>query len=234
MGTAPLVGVAFILLAAWLAAAILLGGGRLPALRHVNTTSVWHVLVWLLLFCYPTVSRQTLETFNCVDFRDAKLLFADPRITCYEDENWRVWAVLSSFGVLLYCIGIPLFLYLAARAYHDAADSRVQRVTLLCESYDQRFWYFESLDMVRKFLQVSAVAVVAPNTKLQLWFGLMIALLGVLVFAVCAPYSDSVCSRAQLAALTSIALTYAAATVFFEEPSSAARQAPLSIGSLDE
>ena len=119
-----------------------------------------------------------------------------------------------------------------ARSYHACIDSRSQRVSLLVDSYQGRFWYWESVDLLRKFMQASVVSVVSPNTRVQIWFGLVIAVSAAVVFAAATPYRDAVCRKVQLAALLQVAFTYTAAMLFFEDPSQEA--ALLGFGGLDE
>ena len=82
----------------------------------------------------------------------------------------------------------------------------------------QECWDYESIDLLRKFLLASVVLVVAPNTKMQLWFGLAA---GTAAFTLCLklePYRSPLCQRLQLAALLQVLFTYMAATVFYTDP----------------
>ena len=89
------------------------------------------------------------------------------------------------------------------------------RIPLLCA---QECWYFESIDLLRKFLLASVVLVVAPNTKVQLWFGLVAAMVAVLVCGKLEPYRSLFCQRLQFAALLQVLFTYMTANVFYSDP----------------
>ena len=78
-------------------------------------------------------------------------------------------------------------MFMAARKYLTCNDMRAKRVTFLVKSYETRFWYFESIDMLRKFLLASMVVVVAPNSRVQLWFGLLASVCFAIVYVRCGP-----------------------------------------------
>ena len=87
--------------------------------------------------------------FDCIRVRDLYLMRQDPRLECYTAE-WRAWAVVAVMSILLYCVGIPFFLYLIARQYtlfggnlERARWWRI-RASLLLASYRSQFWWFES------------------------------------------------------------------------------------------
>jgi len=67
-------------------------------------------------------------------------------------------------------------------------------------------------------LLTSVVVLVAPHTKLQLYFGQLVALIAFAVLLRCEPYRASVCGHIQLLAQLSIVLAYMMANVFFLTP----------------
>ena len=110
---------------------------------------------------------------TCVAVGGVDVLRADPSVRCY-DAAWRSLAVLGGLGTAVYACGFPLLCYLLTRAAHrkaattdvagreaslgresvdvgeDGGRRSVQRVRLLVRSYDARFWYWESLEVLRK------------------------------------------------------------------------------------
>ena len=63
--------------------------------------------MWLLLF--PSVTRKALQTFDCIELLGETYLRADPAINCSGDDWWFM-AVLSSVGVFVTCILVPIAL----------------------------------------------------------------------------------------------------------------------------
>ena len=97
------------------------------------------------------------------------------------------------------------------------AGESMGRAMLLLRSYDEEFWYWESLEMVRKWLLTCVVLVVVPyDSLLQVYFGLLVCVVSVLLVAVHQPYSDPLCGRVQLLALAQLTFTYMSGMIFFD------------------
>ena len=78
--------------------------------------------------------------------------------------------------------------------------------------------FFESVEMLRKFLLTSVVLVVAPNTRIQLWCGLVTSIAFLLLTNTLRPYRDPLPALVQTLALLQVAFNYASANLFFTDP----------------
>jgi hypothetical protein len=224
-----------------------------PAVANVN--------IWILLFLYPSLCRTTLSVFQCTplfvgptdnlplpskpdtQFPHGQhpavkhLLFSDPVIECYTPE-WTVCALLAVVGIVVYCIGAPLLFLLLTAKYR--ADPKVRpRISLLLVSYghsDGSVWFYESVDMLRKLLLTSVVLIVEPDTRVQLWFGLIVSMSFASMTIALKPYRDQIPGMIQVAAQLQVAFTYAAAMLFSHseaaEAGSSTHQHSLSFGVL--
>ena len=74
-------------------------------------------------------------------------------------------------------------------------------------------------------LLASVVLVVHPNTRLQLWFGSVIAASALACTIQMEPYQSIHCQRAQIIAQLQILFTYLSAQVYFQDPDVASREA---------
>jgi len=176
----------------------------------------WTLLIWLLLLEYPLLCRTTLSTFDCVSVNSESLLRSDVRVSC-DSASWRGWASLSGVFILVYCLGLPLVFLMAAYRSQESADSLgQQKVSLLVASYRDGVWFWEGLELVRKFILTSVILQVFPGSKLQIWFGAAVCMMSLVYHVARQPYAKRKPQRAQSAALTQLALTYLAALVFFE------------------
>ena len=180
--------------------------------HDLNTHALWSLTVWTLLLLYPSLCRATLEPFNCVELRASSFMASDTSIECDSDE-WRAIAALSIIGIIVYVVGAPVGLWLAARRYHGCTDARVQRVALLVTSYTHECWYFEAVDLVRKLILASLVLLVWPGTRLQILFGLLSSGFFFAMLIAWQPYRDHFCGYVQIAAQAQVFFTYATATV---------------------
>ena len=162
----PFIGSAFIFLIALL---VIMMRRRhrdakaLGALLVSPTSCSLHI--WMLLLFYPMLCRDALGPLNCVDVRGYYFLRSDQSEEC-NSATWSAWVVLSIIFILLYCAGIPVGLWWASSQQFKPARAEWwrPRVSLLRASYTDQFWWFESLDLLRKFALASLVVHVAPTT----------------------------------------------------------------------
>ena len=87
---------------------------------------------------------------SCTPLRDQFLLRSDVDVVCYS-SSWFVWAGVALIFVLVYCFGVPVAAYTAARTYHTKRGVQRQRVMMLLSNYKPNFWWYESLDLLRKW-----------------------------------------------------------------------------------
>ena len=163
----------------------------------LGSVQMWTLMTWLLLLLYPMLSRWSLAMFDCVHVGDDAFLRADPSETCYSPV-WKAWLPFAICGLLLYALGLPVLAWRVA-ASSRLNKSRQSRVQLLLSSYQPRHWYFESLDLLRKLLLTSVILIAFPNTRIQLWLGLMASSISVIVYSKVEPYRSS---SAQLVSIT--------------------------------
>ena len=62
----------------------------------------------------------------------------------------------------------------------------------------------ESLDLIRKLLLTSTVLLVAPGTKWQLWFGVVVSASTSLIYLKLEPYRNNFCGILQMATILQI------------------------------
>ena len=184
---------------------------------------VFNVHIWILLLLYPSLCRVTLATFSCVpllaaDGSTSYRLFDDPTIECYTDaDGWLGWALLAAVGIAVYCVGTPLAMLWLTYRHRESPEGRA-RVGMLLASYTPTCWFFESVEMLRKFLLTSVVLIVAPNTRIQLWFGLVVSFAFAILTNTLRPYRDPLPAVVQTLALLQVAFDYASANLFFTDP----------------
>ena len=197
--------------------------------------------LWLLLLVYPSLANTTLIPFDCVTVGEQRLLRASPTEAC-DDDRWYTLAALGGIGTAVYSFGFPLFCFLVARAGRHApvgeaveepsgapgkqgappaasgkAVRRAERARLVLRSYTAEHWYWESLDIFRKYLLTSVVLVVAHNTLLQVYVGLLVCVVASLLLARHQPYADPICGTLQMLCLTQLTFTYMSGMLFFDD-----------------
>lgn len=142
-------------------------------------------------------------------------LAADQSEQCYT-SRWYAWVGLSAVFVLLYCLGIPIAAWLASRRQLRPAHAGwwKPRVRLLLASYTDELWWFESLDLVRKFVLASLITKIDPGSRVQLWFGGFFSCVSALLYLRLAPYRKPMAMQLQMCCLLQVLATYLAANIF--------------------
>ena len=116
-------------------------------------------------------------------------------------------------------------------ARNEAAESRAVRMyhsrqaQLLLKSYQPAYWYWESLEVLRKYFLTSAVLVIKPDSSVQIYLGLMACLTFALLVVACQPYADPIAGRVQMLALTQLCFTYMSGMLFFDDGDGSAMEA---------
>ena len=208
-----------------------------PGLKKAwNTPPVYKLLTWTALIMYPSISRKTLSIFDCVyagredeqgvDLgADIFLLREDPVYPegqCFT-TRWWIWVSVASVGLLFYCLGLPLgALYLASRYHYHGKHSDFdkderERVTLLVSTYEERYWYCESLSLLHRFFFTGLIHLTWPETRVQIWVGVLASLFVYVNFQLSLPYHFDLCDTVQSAAFLQILLTYISAFLFFDD-----------------
>ena len=240
----PIAGAIVVLLVALLAAACRLPQRERGVIAVMIRPETCTMQLWMLLLLYPSLAKASVTPYDCVEVGGERLLRADPSVTC-DDNAWRAIATLGAIGTLVYSLGFPLLCLFVARAAHrahsDAAhpddasaspgnassrsskhqgfvqkERRFARAKLLLQSYKAELWYWESLEMLRKYVLTSVVLVAAPDSLQQVFLGLLMCMAFVILLANRQPYESQLCGRLQLLALTQLTFTYMAGMLFFD------------------
>ena len=97
------------------------------------------------------------------------------------------------------------------------ADKRLGRAWLLLKSYRAEFWWWESLEVLRKYFLTSVVLVVAQLTLLQVYLGTLACVVSLVLVARHQPYADPLCGQVQMLVLAQLAFTYMSGMLFFDD-----------------
>ena len=122
----------------------------------------------VLFLSLPVSSTTILRTFHCLRFEDGtgSYLHADLYINCESKMNKQM-QVFAGFMLIVFPIGTPLFYFLALYRVREkinpqsissefaayakrAADASLAPLRPLFSMYRPAFWYFESIDVVRR------------------------------------------------------------------------------------
>eukprot|EP00644_Phytophthora_capsici_P002327 jgi/Phyca11/114976/e_gw1.27.140.1 len=98
---------------------------------------------WMAVFLYPSVSKTILTIYNCQEVGDVFYLVADRRLVCY-NEQWAIFGMIASIGVVVWVVGIPLFFGLLIWIAQDrGVAARVYLLTKNSMSAQRQKWLNE-------------------------------------------------------------------------------------------
>jgi len=86
----------------------------------------------------------------------------------------------------------------------------MDRIGFLCDAYKMEFWYFEILEMARKFVRTGLIVFLYPGSPEQLTIGLLLSMLALTFFLKSKPYVQKSVDNMQ-----SISLGTQAATLMY-------------------
>ena len=158
---------------------------RAVAIRFCLTASVW-----ILYACYPSLSQYIIGTIpypsisciplNCYNTSDGSkcdwYLKADLSVHChsFSQYKWRICQILLFLPIFL-----PLFLlFLLYMKRRDTNRQHVSRgpfvtavydsITFLHSNYDEKFWFWEVVEMARKLILTSGLLFFTNDSSTEL------------------------------------------------------------------
>ncbi|CAE7779863.1 lgals3bpa [Symbiodinium sp. CCMP2592] len=127
-------------------------------------------VIWLTqLALWPELMSQFLQMVRCISVREdgqesavtVQRLHAHPDVVCWQEEHWTLFAIGVS-GLVLWCFGIPLALFLRIWALTDRQEPENRRLFgYFIEGLEPRFWYWE---LVVKRLDIGLMLLIASTS----------------------------------------------------------------------
>jgi len=154
------------------------------------------VLVSLFVL-YPKVTLVAFEGFPCYEFvvsstETRHFLRADVGIDCDSDE-WEQVALLAWAAIVLYPIGMWVATAVMLRtASHSIANGKKtafsSAISFVYQEYNVTTYWWELMEMLRKFLLVGVMVLVEPGTLLQISIGTIFCAVYLLIQLQARPY----------------------------------------------
>merc|ERR1712093_344504 len=160
-------------------------GAHRYTVREVNSRCTQLVLS-VVFMLYPGIGTRVFRTFKCKKIGDAWWLTADLSVKCWEGEHAHV-VVLMGVCTVVYVVGVPiacaLVLWRNQKLIRDPKQRASKRGQVfeddygsLFTSYANSYWYFESIEMLKKMALAGGLVLVAPGSSVQVLVGILVAL----------------------------------------------------------
>jgi len=149
-----------------------------------------------------------LKLFVCEEVEGVHYMTSDYRLQC-SGEEYATYSLIASLGILVYPIGCPLlYWFILKRHEHKLHSSKecLARYGFVYERYEPDYYWWEVVEMIRKFLLTGVILFLAPGSIAQLAMALLIASYFMAAHVKCEPFSNPEENHLQSVSLISTVL----------------------------
>jgi len=179
----------------------------------------WKKMMLLLFFIYPGTTQIMLAQFKCLEVEGKHYLEADLSLECY-NQDWAFHAVVAGCGVLIYTMGVPLFIYtLLTRNRYKLYSSRKfhARYSFVYVRFESQYYFYELCEMTRKVALGGLVMFIASGTMFQICSAILFAVIFLVMHIKLQPFKQDIDDDIQSVALISTFLTLISAILLRAE-----------------
>jgi len=199
----------------------------------------FEILLVFFFLVYPTSCRIIFQTFQCEVIDGRSYIVEDHSTLCDDSTERMSYVVYAAVMVFVFPIGVPIWFFVLLYRKRDILsaenddkginsseeeDTETENITdsgkfakpkelnFLYRSYKPMYYYFETLEMMRKLIQTSLIVFFTrPGTDLQTGISLQLAFIFGLHLSIYNPYAYD--SDTHLAVLSQVFLGIAAVTI---------------------
>jgi hypothetical protein len=159
-------------------------------LGRVSEVVVGNMLL-IVYFIYPYCCQLIFSTFMCREIDGVSYLQEDLAVRCDSEdhEKAKVWAWVM---VALFPVGVPLLLFGMLYPHRDhiliGATHNIWYLRFFFDEYDVAFFYWESVESIRKCVLMGFSSLFKPGTIMQLVMVMVITVLYICVITRTQPY----------------------------------------------
>jgi len=150
---------------------------------------------YIAFLVYPSLCQTAFLGFDCRWVEGSRFLSSDFSINC-DSGPYTVFFVLNIFFVLGFVLGLPagyaylLITHRTAFLSEDTSDVTEGRFHFLVKDYRNDVFYYELFLVVRKMILIGFLSLVAKESIVQLYIGLLLALYFFVSLAWTKPYKS--------------------------------------------
>ncbi len=171
-------------------------------LKHADSKSTIRQAVGFLLpltyLVYPFACKLIFATFNCDTVSGVPYLHTDLRIRCDSDKH-RMAEAFAGFMVIVFPVGLPMLYFIMLWAncdrLHDNTGHPRKEMAFLAffyREYEQLFFYWETVECLRKLLLMGFANFFQPGSLMQLITAMIITVVYGHVLCIFKPYKKNV------------------------------------------
>ena len=178
--------------------------GRMSAALQASTHAFLPMALRVTFLAFPTVSSLAFKAFRCDDLdadddgRQVGVMSEDFSVECWAADGgftpeYQRIRYLAGLAIFLYPMCVPcayiVLFWKARKAIWSGTPSKLSSsMNFLIEEYDPAFFFWELVEVIKKFLLVGAMSMVLPGTLNQLILAFVIVLFFQTALLVARPY----------------------------------------------
>jgi hypothetical protein len=147
-------------------------------------------LLLLTYLVYPLGCKISFSIFNCVTIDEVSYLRSDLSIECDSPAHKSAEA-FSGFIIAMFPVGLPCLyfgmLHLKREVLFAEDDDSMTFLHFFYKEYDQKYYYWEAIECLRKCMLMGFASFLQPGTLMQLIASLIFTVLYTITLTHCKP-----------------------------------------------
>eukprot|EP00944_MAST-04C_sp_MAST-4C-sp1_P014324 g14324.t1 len=151
--------------------------------------SLFQIMLFIL---YTGICTRITRVFKCIEIQDKWWLEADMEMECFVGSHTLMTSV-AILCAMIYILGIPLFQFLILYYNRNRLEERDVRQMWgsIYQEYKQKFWYFELVAMIRRFLLTAFMVFISSEDAIpQIVISMIVGLIWYTMLLKWEPYKD--------------------------------------------
>lgn len=174
-----------------------------------------------MVILHPTLTRQSLFLFMCVEIEDSMYLRKDVQLECFTEQHFSYAFLVGMPGVICYVIGTPvLTFWLLYKRKHKimisgpAGDETRKTYGFIYRGYS--IFYWEIVIMARKIsMVIVAVFGLRASVQTQALMSLLVVVLATAAHVYAKPFESNILDKLEAYSLTTSFVTLYFGMFFF-------------------
>lgn len=156
---------------------------KMKRISNLKKSCYRNIFLFLLL-TYPTTCKKIIQILPlrgvCVDVcynQDksdcSSLLRADYSIPCFTARHQLFWKIAAAFSIYTVCFPLLLLVLVCKYRHSETEEEIAFGFRVFFENYKEKFWFWETIEMYRKLILISAILCFEPEGHSQIAFTLI-------------------------------------------------------------
>jgi hypothetical protein len=157
---------------------------------------------------YPSIGGKVFSVFRCLLVGETYYFLNSMELTCFVGQH-AFLINLSFIFVAVYVLGIPSYTYFVLRKNKNKLkqEDTCELYGQLYMQYEEKYWYWEIIEMLRKVFLCGGLLTVAAGTSFQIIVAILVQFFYILTISRLMPYKHFHDDVVQLIGSISLFLT---------------------------